>query len=83
MKKKQEKTMPEEIVKVQQSPQPPIEVEKPQLLDFDTWHAIRQGAIPSQHKKEILKADFKARGLLSLATMEQFDEALEKYGVKL
>jgi hypothetical protein len=80
MKKKQEKMMQEETVKIQE---PPAEVEKPQLLDFDTWHAIRQGAIPSQHKKEILKADFKARGLLSLATMEQFDQALEKYGVKL
>jgi hypothetical protein len=58
-------------------------VPAPDLIDFDTWHAIRQAAIPQQHKKEILKADFKARGLGQIETMQKFDEALRLYGVMI
>lgn len=52
-------------------------------LDFDGWYAMRKHLIPALHKKEILKADFKARKVPALATIAEFDEALKKYGVKL
>jgi hypothetical protein len=52
-------------------------------IDFDAWHSSRAHAIPLQHRKEILKADFRARGLSNIETSEAFDEALEKYGLKL
>ena len=57
-------------------------VEEPKI-DFDGWHAMRKHRIPAIHKKEILKADFKARKVPALATMAEFDEALKKYGVQL
>jgi hypothetical protein len=75
-----------------------LEAEKPQVVeaaspapaeevvakvDFDVWHTLRKGAIPKQHHKEILKADFKARGLSQEESMADFDTALGKYGVKL
>jgi hypothetical protein len=59
-----------------------IVVEEPQV-DFDAWFAAREAKIPPQHRKEILKADFKARGVPTIATMSAFDEALRKYGVTL
>lgn len=52
-------------------------------LDFDAWYALRKLRIPKHHHKEILKADFKARGLGQQESMQDFDAALEKYGVKL
>ncbi len=60
----------------------PVKADEPKL-DFDGWHAMRKHLIPAVHKKEILKADFKARKVPALATMAEFDEALKKYGVKL
>lgn len=55
----------------------------PDKVDFDVWYGVRSKRIPVQHHKEILKADFKAQGLVDIATMNEFDEALKKYGVKL
>lgn len=55
----------------------------PELVDFETWFAMREARIPGHHHREILKADFNARKVPALATMAQFDAALEKYGVKL
>lgn len=52
-------------------------------LHFDGWWSLRKDAIPAIHKKEIIKADFKARKVADMATMAEFDEALKKYGVKL
>jgi len=52
-------------------------------VGFDQWHASRVSAIPAVHRKEILRADFKGRGLDGKATIAKWDEALEKYGVKL
>jgi len=52
-------------------------------LDFDAWYAMRAGQISKQHHKEIIKADFKARGLGQCESLEDFDSALAKYGVKL
>lgn len=60
----------------------PVKIEEPKM-EFDAWYAIRKNRIPTIHKKEILKADFKARKVPTLATVREFDEALKKYGVKL
>jgi hypothetical protein len=56
------------------------EVEK---VDFDGWYASRGPRIPRHHHKEILRADFAARGLGQCESLEDFDAALSKYGVKL
>lgn len=56
---------------------------KPVEVAFDMWYAMRHKLIPLQHYKEILKADFKGRGLKETETLEAFDQALRKYGVKI
>ena len=52
-------------------------------VSFDEWYMMRSAAIPKVHRKEMLKADFKGRGLGNKAELTRYDEALEKYGVKL
>jgi hypothetical protein len=52
-------------------------------MDFNVWFALRQKRIPAQHLREIIWADFKARGLSKSETMGTFDAALKKYGIKL
>ena len=52
-------------------------------MEFDAWYAIRGVAIPAHHHREILKADFRARGVSRMATLEDYDKALLAYGVKL
>ena len=52
-------------------------------IDFDAWYSMREKRIPTQHQKEILKADFKGRGLGQYESFADFDAALKKYGVKL
>jgi hypothetical protein len=71
--------------KIKEMEQQKRKVESPanELVTFDTWFHKRKDSIPSRHMKEILFADFSARGLKGAATMEQFDKALALYGVKL
>lgn len=71
--------------KIKEMEQLKRKVESPnnELVTFDAWFHRRKDAIPSRHMKEILSADFSARGLKGTATMEQFDKALALYGVKL
>ena len=52
-------------------------------VSFDEWYMMRSAGIPKIHRKEILRADFKGRGLGAKADLAQYDEALGKYGVKL
>lgn len=61
------------------TPAPQAEAE----LTFDSWYHQRKAMIPACHMKEILLADFAARGLGLKATMAAYDKALELYGVKL
>ena len=61
------------------SPEAPMESK----IDFDTWYAIRRDLIPGHHYKEIIRADFDARGLDIEETQESFDKALALYGVRL
>ena len=53
------------------------------VMSFDTWYHQKKDKIPKRHMKEIILADFKARGLESEATQEEFDKALRLYGIKL
>lgn len=53
------------------------------LVDFDGWWAARATKIPGHHHKEIIKADFRGRGLSMMETMEDYDDALKDYGLKL
>jgi len=52
------------------------------VLHFDSWFHQRKQVIPVIHKKEVIMADFKARGLKLEATMDEFDRALRLYGIK-
>lgn len=58
-------------------------IEEPMLVEFEEWFSARENLIPAHHHREIIKADFKARKVPKLATMDQFDEALRQYGVNL
>lgn len=52
-------------------------------VTFDSWFHQRKHMIPKNHLKEIIIADFKARGLGLSGTMAAYDKALGLYGVKL
>lgn len=52
-------------------------------VSFNSWYHQRKASIPKQHMKEIIWADFVARGIKSMSTMEEFDKALGLYGIKL
>lgn len=56
---------------------------QPATVDFDAWWAMNEKKIPEQHRKEIVLADFRARGLSTKETMQSYHDALKKYGVKL
>lgn len=52
-------------------------------VSFDSWFHQRKPMIPKIHVKEVIQAEFKARGLDKSSTMAAFDAALALYGVKL
>jgi hypothetical protein len=54
-----------------------------EVISFNSWYHQKKDKIAKCHHKEIIMADFKARGLGEEATVEEFDKALELYGVKL
>lgn len=56
---------------------------KDKAVSFDSWFHQRKDSIPKHHMKEVIAADFKARGLDKEATIEQYDKALRLYGIKL
>ncbi len=64
-----------------------VKKEKPEKVipkyEFDAWYATRRKDIPAMHRKEILKAYFKAAGLTKEETFERYDAALLEYGVRL
>ena len=64
-----------------------VKKEKPKKVipkyEFDVWYATRRKDIPAMHRKEILKANFKAQGLGKEETFERYDAALLEYGVRL
>jgi hypothetical protein len=60
-----------------------VQAAAPEKVDFDAWFVMRGEKIPKHHHKEIIKADFKGRGLGQHESLEDFDAALAKYGIKL
>lgn len=52
-----------------------------ELIEFDVWWVMRSAVIPKHHMKEVVKADFKGRGLSLTETVETFDKALKAYGL--
>lgn len=52
-------------------------------VDFDAWWALTEKKIPQHHRKEIIQADFRARGMSQRETLQSYNEALGKYGLKL
>jgi hypothetical protein len=53
------------------------------LVEFEVWWATTAKKIPIHHRKEIVKADFMARGLSLREPAVVFNKALEQYGLKL
>lgn len=56
---------------------------EPQLVDFNVWFAMREKRIPKQHLKEIIWADFRGQGMAGKESLEDYDDALATYGIKL
>lgn len=67
--------------KMREEAAPKVSLEKD--ISFDSWYHQRKGMINKCHKKEVIWADFQARGLKKQAQIDQYDRALELYGVKL
>jgi len=63
---------------------PKTKVVAPNTISFDQWwmQLIRKITIRPSYK-EVIKADFKSRGLTDNALQEEWDKALELYGIKL
>jgi hypothetical protein len=82
MKEKNLKAQIKEMeIKKREETAPAIEADVE--VAFDSWFHQRAKMIPKCHMKEILIADFKARGLGDKATMAAYDKALGLYGIKL
>lgn len=62
---------------------PAQEQARPSKMSFDAWWAVTAKKIAEHHRKEIVFADFKARGLSANETMAAYNNALQRYGVKL
>jgi len=55
----------------------------PMKVAFDAWWAMNEKNIPVHHRKEIILADFRARGLSLAETIKSYNEGLNMYGLKL
>lgn len=57
---------------------------KAEEISFDQWWILINKMVKLRpHYKEILEADFKARGLKKRETKEKYDEALKIFGIKI
>lgn len=81
--KKESKDLKAEIKKMEAEKRKDVAPKADKMVSFDSWYHQRHHKIPKAHKKEILWADFSARGVKKQATMQDYDKALELYGVKL
>lgn len=77
------KNLKEQIKEMEMKNRTTPQAEPKVKVSFDSWFHLRKDKIASCHHREILMADFKARGLKDEAAMEEFDKALELYGIKL
>jgi len=80
---KKKKNLKEQIKEMEDKKRIAVPVIVDKKMSFNAWYHIRKALIPKHHRQEILIADFSSRGLGKEATMEEFDKALELYGIKL
>lgn len=82
---RKKKDLKAEIKKMEAKKREETEVKIPaeRVLSFDSWFHQRKDKIAKCHKKEVIWADFIARGLKESQTKAEFDRALELYGIKL
>jgi len=60
------------------------EASKEEQMSFDQWWMIASKLTKLRpHYKEIIEADFKARGLGKLETKQRYDEALRVFGISV
>ena len=83
MVKVKEVDLAAEIKKMEDAKRKAAPVKANKVVNYDSWYHQRKHKIPKQHVKEVIWADFVARGVKGVATIEEFDKALELYGVKL
>lgn len=81
--KNKEVKLAAEIKKMEEAKRSAVVIKPNVKIDFNSWYHQRKKQIPKQHLKEILWADFKARGISEQSTVEEFDKALELYGIEL
>lgn len=82
-KVKKEVNLAAEIKKMEDAKRKATPVKQDKKMSYNSWYHQHKHKIPKQHLKEIVWADFKARGVKEESTKEEFDRALELYGVKL
>jgi len=75
---KKSKIIREEGISLENEALKPATEEK--VVSFDAWFFSKK--LPKQHAKEIIWADFKARGAEPFETKEKYNEYLALYGVK-
>lgn len=80
---KRNKGKKSEVIEIMIVEKPIIIEQKVETISFDAWWSMRTKLIPKNHTKEVIMVDFKARGLKLLETIENFDAALVKYGIKV
>ena len=52
-------------------------------IDFDAWWAMNEKKIPAHHHKEVILADFRARGLSLRESIQSYNDGLKRYGLKI
>jgi hypothetical protein len=77
------KSLEDQIKEMEKKNREAAIIARPAPVSFDSWFHQRSDKIDKCHRKEIIMADFKARGVSEEATIEEFDKALALYGVKL
>jgi hypothetical protein len=83
MAKKEPKSQQAQLIQATLEPVAVAVPVAPVKVHFDAWWAVMHKKLPLHHHKEVIKADFKARGLSMHETMTVFTDALGQYGIKL
>jgi len=81
--KAKEATLAAAIKMMEDSKRTAVPAQQKGAISYNSWYHRHKHLIPAQHLKEIIWADFKARGMKEESTIEEFNKALALYGVKL
>ena len=81
--KKKEVDLAAEIKQMENAKRKAVPIKQDKTMSYNSWYHQRKSKIPKQHLKEIIWADMIARGVKDISTVEEFDRALELYGIKL